>query len=183
MSQQNNLVDQTLGQYEIVELIGEGGMATVYKAWQPSLRRYVALKVLSPNLANDAEFVKRFRQEAVSAANLKQTHIVTIHDVGTEDGYHYIAMEFIEGSSLEERIRTGQAFSLEQVIDIVAQVGAALDYAHQRGFIHRDIKPANVLIGVSGRAVLTDFGIVKAMGGSGVTSPLTQAGTIFGTPQ
>ena len=89
-SDQGNLVGVTLGQYEIVELIGEGGMATVYKAWQPSLRRYVALKVLASHLADDAEFVKRFRQEAVSAANLKHTYIVTIHDVGTEDGYHYI---------------------------------------------------------------------------------------------
>ena len=182
-SDQGNLVGITLGQYEIVELIGEGGMATVYKAWQPSLRRYVALKVLAPHLADDAEFVKRFRQEAVSAANLKHTHIVTIHDVGTADGYHYIAMEFIEGSSLEEHIRSGQAFTPEQAVDVISQVGSALDYAHQRGFIHRDIKPANVLIDESGRAVLTDFGIVKALSGSGVTSPLTQAGTIFGTPQ
>jgi len=122
-----NLVGTTLGQYQIVELIGEGGMASVYKAWQPSLRRYVALKVLAPHLADDAEFVQRFHQEAVSAANLKHTNIVTIHDVGTESGYHYIAMEFIEGASLEERIRSGQAFALEQVADIITQIGAALD--------------------------------------------------------
>jgi tetratricopeptide (TPR) repeat protein len=183
MAQQNSLVGHMLGQYQIVELIGEGGMATVYKAWQPSLRREVALKVLAPHLSDDAQFVKRFHQEAVSAANLKHTHIVTIHDVGTESGYHYIAMEFIEGTSLEERIRSGQAFAPEQVVDVISQVGSALDYAHQRGFIHRDIKPANVLIDASGRAVLTDFGIVKALSGSGVTSPLTQAGTVFGTPQ
>jgi len=90
MTQQNSLVGYTLGHYQIVELIGEGGMAADYKAWQPSLRRYVALKVLASHLADDAEFVKRFRQEAVSAANLKHTHIVTIHDVGAADGYHYI---------------------------------------------------------------------------------------------
>jgi tetratricopeptide (TPR) repeat protein len=138
---------------------------------------------LAPHLSDDAQFVKRFHQEAVSAANLKHTHIVTIHDVGTEDGYHYIAMEFVEGVSLEQRIHSGQTFAPEQVVDIISQVGSALDYAHQRGFIHRDIKPANILIDASGRAVLTDFGIVKALGGSGVTSPLTQAGTVFGTPQ
>jgi len=177
-----NLVGTTLGQYQIVELIGEGGMAIVYKAWQPSLRRYVALKVLAPHLASDAEFVQRFHQEAVSAANLKQTHIVIIHDVGAESGYHYIAMELIEGASLEAYIRSGQPFTPDQVAGIISQIGAALDYAHQRGFIHRDIKPANILIDASGRAVLTDFGIVKALSGSGVTAALTQAGTVVGTP-
>lgn len=179
--QQNNLVGTILGQYQIVELIGEGGMSSVYKAWQPSLRRYVALKVLAPHLTRDAEFVQRFHQEAVSAANLKHTNIVTIHDVGTESGWYYIAMEFIEGTSLEEYIRSG-SLTLEQVADIVSQIGAALDYAHKRGFIHRDIKPGNILIEASGRAVLTDFGIVKALSGSGVTSAITRSGDIFGTP-
>jgi serine/threonine-protein kinase len=183
MSQQSSLVGQTLGQCQIVELIGEGGMANVYKAWQPSLRRYVALKVLAPHLSSDAEFIKRFHQEAVSAANLKHPCIVTIYDVGVESGHHYIAMEFIEGASLQERLRSGQAFAPEQVVDVATQIGSALDYAHQRGFIHRDVKPANVLIEASGRAVLTDFGIVKALTGSGVTAALTQAGTIVGTPQ
>jgi tetratricopeptide (TPR) repeat protein len=176
-----DLVGTTLGQYQIVELIGEGGMASVYKAWQPSLRRYVALKVLAPHLANDAEFHKRFQQEAVSAANLKHTNIVTIHDVGAEGDHHYIAMEFIEGASLTERIRSGQAVAPEQVVDVISQIGSALDYAHQRGFIHRDIKPANILIEPGARAVLTDFGIAKAVSG-GVTGPLTKAGSIFGTP-
>ena len=183
MSQQSNLVGQTLGQYQIVELVGEGGMATIYKAWQPSLKRYVAIKVLAPRLSNESEFLKRFHQEAVAAANLKHTHIVTVYDVGVEGDYHYMAMEFIEGTSLQERLRSGQAFTLDEVVDVVSQVGSALDYAHQRGFIHRDIKPANILIDTSGRAVLTDFGIVKALSESGVTSALTQAGTIVGTPQ
>jgi len=183
MSQQSNLVGQTLGQYQIVELVGEGGMATIYKAWQPSLKRYVAIKVLAPRLSNESEFLKRFHQEAVAAANLKHTHIVTVYDVGVEGDYHYMAMEFIEGTSLQERLRSGQAFTLDEVVDVVSQIGAALDYAHQRGFIHRDIKPANILIDTSGRAVLTDFGIVKALSESGVTSALTQAGTIVGTPQ
>jgi tetratricopeptide (TPR) repeat protein len=178
-----DLVGTTLGRYQIVERIGEGGMADVYKAWQPSLRRHVALKVLARHLASNAEFVQRFHQEAVSAANLKHPHIVTIHDVGVEDGYHYIAMELVEGTSLEERIRSGPALTLDQVVDVISQVSSALDYAHERGFIHRDIRPANILIDASGRAVLTDFGIVKALSGSGVTEALTQAGTIFGTPR
>jgi tetratricopeptide (TPR) repeat protein len=179
----SDLVGTALGQYQIVELIGEGGMAAVYKAWQPTLRRYVALKVLTPDLAGDAEFVKRFHQEAVAAANLKQTNIVTIHDVGVEGDYHYIAMELIEGTSLAERVRSGPTLTPEQVVDIITQVGAALDYAHERGFVHRDVKPANILVDASGRVVLTDFGLVKALSGSGVTSTLTRAGTVFGTPR
>jgi len=178
----NDLVGTTLGKYEIIELIGEGGMANVYRAWQPALQRYVALKVLAPHLSGDASFLARFHQEAVSAANLKHSNIVIIHDVGDQDGHHYIAMEFIEGGSLEDRIRSQGALPLEQVVDIIGQVGQALDYAHQRGFIHRDIKPANVLIEPEGRAVLTDFGIAKAASDSGVTAPLTKAGSIFGTP-
>jgi tetratricopeptide (TPR) repeat protein len=183
MTQWNSLVGRSLGQYQIVELIGEGGMAAVYKAWQPTLRRYVALKVLTPDLAGDAEFVKRFHQEAVAAANLKQTNIVTIHDVGVEGDHHYIAMELIEGTSLAERVRSGPPLTPEQVVDIITQVGAALDYAHERGFVHRDVKPANILVDASGRVVLTDFGLVKALSGSGVTSTLTRAGTVFGTPR
>jgi serine/threonine-protein kinase len=125
----SNLAGTTLGQYQIVELIGEGGMAAVYKAWQPTLRRYVALKVLTPDLAGDAEFVKRFHQEAVAAANLKQTNIVTIHDVGVEGDYHYIAMELIEGTSLAERVRSGPASTPEQAVDVITQIGAARDFA------------------------------------------------------
>lgn len=178
----SDLVGSTLGQYQVVELIGKGGMAAVYKAWQPSLRRHVALKVLDPQLASDASFVTRFHQEAVSAANLKHTNIVIIHDVGTQDGYNYIAMEHIDGSSLDERIRSQGALPSEQVVDITTQVGSALDYAHERGFIHRDIKPANVLIDQTGRVVLTDFGIVKALSGSGMTMSLTHSGSVIGTP-
>jgi tetratricopeptide (TPR) repeat protein len=176
------LVSTTMGQYEIVELIGKGGMAKVYKAWQPSLKRHVALKVLDPALASDPSFVTRFHQEAVSAANLRHPNIVTIHDVGTQDGYNYIAMEYIEGSSLDDRIRSHGALPGQQVVDIITQIGSALEYAHQQGFIHRDIKPANVLIDGSGRAVLTDFGIVKALSGSGMTLSLTQSGSVIGTP-
>ena len=151
----------TIGKYRIMERLGRGGMAEVYKSWQPSLQRNVALKVLAPHLSGNANFITRFHQEAVSAANLKHTNIVIIHDVGAENGYQYIAMEYIEGVSLEKRIRAQGAVPPDQVVDIITQVGKALDYAHQRGFVHRDIKPANVLIARSGRAVLTDFGIVK----------------------
>lgn len=177
-----DLAGATLGQYEIIELQGEGGMATVYKAWQPALQRYVALKVLASDLSGAADFVARFQQEAVAAANLRHNNIVTIYDVGSEQGCHYIAMEFIAGTSLKERIDAGGPLALEQVVDMITQVGEALDYAHQRGFIHRDIKPANVLIEQTGRVVLTDFGLVEALGSGDVTPASIKEGSIFGTP-
>jgi tetratricopeptide (TPR) repeat protein len=177
-----DLVGVTLGQYEIIALQGEGGMATVYKAWQPALQRYVALKVLALRLSGEADFVARFQQEAVAAANLRHNNIVTIYDVGSEQGRHYIAMEFIEGESLKDCIDREGALALDQVVDIITQVGGALDYAHQRGFIHRDIKPANVLIEQTGRVVLTDFGIVEAHDNGDVTPASIKEGAIFGTP-
>ena len=165
-----DLVGTTLGQYQIVELYSQGGMANIYRAWQPSLQRDVVLKVLAPHLSSDEEFVARFHQEAVSAANLKHPNIVTIHDVGSENGYHYIAMELVEGISLEELVHSHGALPMEQVVDIIIQVGRALDYAHQQGFIHSDVKPANVLIEQTGRVVLTDFGIVRALSESSAAS-------------
>ena len=182
MAQQDSLVGRTLGQYQILDEIGRGGMATVYRAWQPTLRRHVALKVLASHLVDDREFTQRFQQEAVSAANLSHFNIVTIYDVAQESGYYYIAMEYIEGRPLDRVIMQDGALPLARVIRILRQVADALDYAHQRNFIHRDIKPANILVTAEDHAVLTDFGIVKALEGSGVTASFTTAGTILGTP-
>lgn len=178
----DNLVGQTLGQYQVLEKIGEGGMAAVYRAWQPSLQRYVALKVLHPYLLKDAEFVERFKQEAIIAANLRHHNIVTIYEVGQDKGRIFIAMEFIEGRSLGEIIASEGAMALDRAIDVVAQVASALDYAHKHGVIHRDIKPANILLTNEGRAVITDFGIAKALTESGFMPKLTQVGTVLGTP-
>lgn len=177
-----DLVGTTLGGYEIIEPLSQGGMADIYKAWQPSLKRHVALKVLASDLATDAEFVARFQQEAVAAANLNHTNIVTIYDVGSENDYHYIAMELVDGTSLQEHILNHGALDLEQVVGIITQVSAALDYAHDRGLIHRDIKPANVLIENRGRVVLTDFGIAEALSSSSLTATLSGDEVIFGTP-
>jgi serine/threonine protein kinase len=175
----NDWIGKQLGQYQITSEIGRGGMAVVYKARQPSLGRYVALKVLPPHLASDQDFVARFRREAMAAAQLNHPHIVTIHDVGQEGDTHFIVMEYLEGQSLFEILRATGPMPLERVVPIVQQVASALDYAHQHGFVHRDIKPANIILRSDDHATLTDFGIAKAMSGTS----LTQTGTMIGTPQ
>jgi len=172
-----DLVGTTLGNYQIIQEIGRGGMAVVYKAFQPSLRRYVALKVLPEYLQIDPEFVARFQREARAAAQLSHPNVVTIYDVGEQAGVHYIAMEYLEGGSLLDRLSRG-VFSLDEALQIVEQVGSALDFAHSRGLIHRDIKPANILFSADNRPKVTDFGIARA----GDTSRLTRAGTMLGTP-
>ena len=173
------LIGKPLGQYQIVQELGRGGMAVVYKAHQPALQRHVAIKVLPPQMGMDPGFVKRFQQEAVAAARLKHPHIVTIYDVGITDGVNYIVMEFIEGQPLSAIIRQSGAMPPERVAHIIGQVASALDYAHQQGFVHRDIKPSNIMLGAGDHATLTDFGIAKAM--SGVR--LTQTGALIGTPE
>jgi serine/threonine protein kinase len=173
------LVGKTLGQYQIISELGRGGMAVVYKAYQPALQRYVALKVLPPQLGLDPDFVRRFQHEAIAAARLKHPNIVTIHDVSSVDGVNFIVMELVEGESLAAVIRRSGAMQPERVSSIVAQVASALDYAHQQGFIHRDIKPSNIMLGADDHITLMDFGIAKAVSGT----RLTQTGTLIGTPE
>jgi len=170
---------QTLGKYELLEKIGEGGFGVVYKARDPALDRLVALKVLAPQFTSDSQAVERFRQEARLAARLKHPHIVTIYEVGEAAGRYFIAMEWIEGQSLDQRITAQGALPLGEVVRLVEQVAEALDYAHRQGLIHRDIKPANILLDSQGQATLTDFGIVKAMNEAG----LTTTGMALGTPE
>jgi serine/threonine protein kinase len=173
-----SMIGRTLGPYQVVEELGRGGMAVVYKAFQPSLRRYVALKILPDHFQSDPEFVARFQREARAAAQLGHPNVVTIYDVGEQAGVHYIAMEYLEGGSLLDRLAKGP-LSLEEAQQIVEQVGSALDFAHSRGLIHRDIKPANILFSADNRPKVTDFGIARA----GDTSRLTRAGAMLGTPQ
>jgi serine/threonine protein kinase len=118
-----------VGKYEIIQEIGRGGMAVVYKTWQPSLERHVALKVLPEYFRHDPEFLARFRREARAAAQLSHPNILYVYDVGEEDGAHYIAMEYFEGGSLADRLVVG-SLSIDQIQDILAQVAAGLDYAH-----------------------------------------------------
>jgi serine/threonine protein kinase len=173
-----NLVGKTVDKFEIKEQIGQGGMATVYKAFDTTLRRTVALKTLLPNLAADSELVQRFHREAVTAANLKHPHIVVIYEVATYEGQDYIVMEFLKGVTVGEEIKRLGTLPLPRVCKILSQLASALDYAHSQGLIHRDIKPGNVILGDDDHATLTDFGLVKATT-AGVQ--LTQAGTTVGT--
>jgi len=173
----DRVIGRTLGPYQAVEELGRGGMAVVYKAFQPSLRRYVALKVLPDYFQYDPEFVARFQREARAAAQLSHPNVVTIYDVGEQAGVHYIAMEYLEGGSLLDRLARGP-LNQEEALQIVEQVGSALDFAHSRSLIHRDIKPANILFSADGRPKVTDFGIARA----GDASRLTRAGAMLGTP-
>jgi serine/threonine protein kinase len=175
-----NLMGRTIGNYQIMEELGRGGMAVVYRAYQQSLNRYVAIKVLPPQFAFDQEFVERFQREAKAAAGLRHPNIVVIHDVGQEEGIYYIVMEYLEGRTLKQVIEQGGPLPPKQVGRILEQVAAALDYAHKRGFIHRDVKPANIFVGEGDRVTLTDFGIAKA---GAETQHLTRTGMLMGTPE
>ncbi len=181
MIQSDNLIGHSLGPYQIVEEIGRGGMGIVYKAWQPALQRYVAIKVLTSHLT-DREVVQRFQYEARVAANLNHPNIVTIYDIAQQDNTLYIVMEYVDGRPLSEVIIREGPLPIERVVHLLRQIAGALDYAHRMHLIHRDIKPANILITSDDRAVITDFGIAKALEGSGATAQFTAAGTILGTP-
>lgn len=173
-----DMTGKQLGPYHIVSPLGEGGMAAVYKAYQPAMERYVALKILPRHFANDPQFIARFQQEAKTLAKLQHPHILPVHDFGESEGYTYIVMPFVEGGTLADLLK-GQPLSLLQIRNIISQVGMALDYAHSRGLIHRDVKPSNILMDESGNCLLTDFGLAKIVEGA---ANLTTSGTIMGTP-
>ena len=171
-----SLVGQKLGKYQVTEQLGQGGMATVYKAYQPEIDRYVAIKVLPQALAADTQFVKRFRLEARTIARLQHPHILPLYDYGDENGILYLVMAYAESGSLADRIRQG-AIPLPEIEHIFDEVSSALDYAHRQNVIHRDIKPDNILIDHEGHSLLSDFGIVKLMENSaGATATLTESG-------
>lgn len=149
------------GRYEIIEKIGEGGMAEVYKAKCHLLNRYVAIKILKPEYSKDETFVKRFRREAQSAAALTHANIVSVYDVGTEDDINYIVMELLESKTLKDYIDEHGAMSSDLVLKISAQIASALETAHKAHIIHRDIKPQNIVLNKNMVAKVTDFGIAK----------------------
>ena len=175
----NSLVNKSLGQFRIVERIGSGGMATVFKAYQPTLDRYVAVKVLPAYHARDPIFVKRFVQEARSVAKLAHPNIVQIHDFGDQEGITYIVMEFVDGGTLKDRLKQ-RALTVSEAVDFIIQAAEGLNCAHSHGIIHRDVKPANMLVRKDGHLLLSDFGIAKILEG---TTNLTRVGTGIGTPQ
>jgi serine/threonine protein kinase len=171
-------VDIDIPGYQIIRPIGEGGMASVFLALQKSLDREVALKVMSPVLAANADFASRFLVEGKITAKLQHPNLVTVYDIGTHKGVYYLAAEYIGGGTLKERLAEG-GLTVAEILDIVSDVAQGLDFAHQKGFVHRDVKPANVLFRTDGRVVLADFGIAKAMDGSNSS---TVAGASVGTP-
>jgi len=174
----NSLVGKSLGQFRIVERIGAGGMATVFKAYQPNLDRYVAVKVLPAYHARDPVFLKRFQQEARSVAKLQHANIVPIHEFGEQDGITFIVMEYVDGGTLKDRLK--RPISVAESVDFMIQAAEGLGCAHGHGIVHRDVKPANMLVRKDGHLLLSDFGIAKILEG---TSNLTRAGTGIGTPQ
>jgi len=174
-----DLTGRALGPYQIVSVIGQGGMGTVYKALQPSLNRHVAIKVLPSYLAQDEDFVQRFRHEATIAASLQHPNILNVYDVGEEEHLHYIVMQLLEGCTLAQLLEREKALPLARTARIISQMASALDCAHQHDLVHRDVKPSNIFVGPGDHATLMDFGIVKALSGT----RLTRTGVTVGTPE
>ena len=174
----SDLIGKTIGPYRVLGQIGVGGMATVYKAYQPGMDRYVAIKVLLRPLALDEQFAKRFQREARAIAKLEHPHILPVFDYGEAEGITYIAMRYVEAGTLKERMGR-MPLALDEIARIIGQIGGALDYAHRMGVIHRDVKPSNVLIDDQGNTYLTDFGLARMMETS---DQLTASGVGVGTP-
>jgi len=168
------------GRYELQRRVGRGGMAEVYLARDRLLDRPVAIKILFPEFATDPSFVARFRREAQSAANLSHPNIVGVYDWGKERGTYYIVMEYIDGRSVSDILRTDGPIEPKRAAGIAADVAAALGFAHHKGVVHRDVKPGNVLITSSGEVKVADFGIARAMTTSSEEN-LTQTGSVMGT--
>jgi serine/threonine protein kinase len=171
------LIGQTLGQYRIVEQIGKGGMATVFKAYQPGLDRYVAVKILPAYYAHEEGFSERFVREAKAIARLDHPHILPVYDFGQSDGLSYIVMKYVAAGTLKNRL--GQPLAPEEALGILKQIAGALDHAHDLGILHRDVKPGNILIDEKDWVYLSDFGLAKMVEGS---VQLTGSGVGIGTP-
>ena len=171
------LVGRTLGRYQIIEALGEGGMAQVYKAFQPGLERVVAIKVLPEYYMRDERFLARFQREAQAIAQLSHPNILPVYDFGSEDGVTYIVMQYVEGGTLKDLM--DQAPSYDRIGDLLGQVADALDYAHGQGVLHRDVKPGNILIERERRVLLSDFGLAKMVDSQ---EHITATGVGIGTP-
>ncbi len=174
------MIGKQLGNYLLLEKIGEGGMAIVYKAEQTNLKREVAIKILPPQLSFNEQFVKRFHREALAVARLNHPSIVQIFDVGQVDDVHYFAMEYVSETNLAHYyFERNKVIEPAIAADIGGQIARALDYAHSKGIIHRDIKPANILMTSELKIKVTDFGIAHLTD----STILTSAGTKIGTPK
>lgn len=174
------MIGTRLGQYEIVEEIGRGGMATVYRAYQPSMERFVAVKVIHMAIASDSAGLERFNREARLIARLEHPHLVPVYDYNGQHDPPYIVMRYLESGTLKEILDRHGALPVREIVYMLRQVASALDYAHRQGVIHRDIKPSNIMVDTEGNAFLMDFGIARLAEGD--NSGLTQTGFAVGTP-
>ncbi|HVL90565.1 MAG TPA: protein kinase, partial [Actinomycetota bacterium] len=165
------------GRYEISDRLGVGGMAEVYLGKDRVLGRTIAVKTLLVQFAHDPSFIARFRREATSAAALNHPNIVGVYDSGSDDGRHYIVMEYVEGRTLKDTIREEGPLLPERAAEIAADVCSALQFAHAHGIIHRDVKPANIMMNTRGEVKVADFGIARAASGETVTQTATVLGT------
>ncbi|MFO1310809.1 MAG: protein kinase [Burkholderiales bacterium] len=180
----NDTAMQRLGRYQIREIIGEGAMACVYKAFDPEINRQLAIKLLKAQLRLDGEYRTRFLREAKGAGVLSHPNIVTVFDVGEDQGHPYIAMELVEGATLAEEIKSGKPLNTAEIVEIGIQLARALDYAHKRGIVHRDVKPGNIMrLTDSNTIKVADFGICRIDGSEANDSTQqTQVGNVLGTP-
>lgn len=179
------MIGKTLGHYEIVSLLGKGGMAEVYRARDQRLGRDVALKILPPEFTEDRDRLRRFEREALAASALSHPHLAHVYDVGEEEGVHYYAMEVVDGESLAQKLQRGQ-LDMDELLRIGAQVSSALVELHQHQILHRDLKPGNILIDSRGDVKIVDFGLAKYdHSGAGAanlpTEMATEVGTVLGT--
>jgi len=166
-----------IGTYEINQVLGKGGMGTVYRAMDLTLNREVALKVINPDHSQNPVLMKRFRNEALAMARLSHPNIVVIYNFSSEANLHYIVMEYVQGKSLSQIIKGEGALPWNRAFSLFSQILAAIDYAHGQGIVHRDIKPSNFIVQSNGTVKVTDFGIAKVFGGE----ELTRAGVTLGT--
>ena len=176
------LEGQTLGKYRVLEALGRGGMAQVYRGYHPQLDRHVAIKLLRADLVEEGEFLERFRREAHAVSGLRHANIVQVFDFDAQDEFYYMVMELLEGDTLRARLNEyrvrNERMPLDEVVHTLTDILSGMEYAHSEGVIHRDIKPANIMLTKKGQAVLTDFGIAQIMGSTQVTASGAMMGTV-----